>query len=97
MSVLASIIPGMTLAPPASTALAPDGTATSAPTAAIRLPLITMVPLSIVAPDTVMTRAFVIAHVGPAAFDFRSRRSAGGAGRACEAAAAGAAAGGSPF
>jgi hypothetical protein len=44
MSVLASIIPGMTVAPPASIGFTPDGTATFAPTASIRLPLMTIVP-----------------------------------------------------
>src|SRR4026207_1080409 len=86
MSVLASIIPGITVAPCASTGFAPAGTVTLAPTASIRLPLMTIVPFAMTGPETVTMRALVIAQVGPSALPFRSKRSAAGAGRAvvCE-------------
>src|SRR5688500_14645279 len=88
MSVLASIIPGMTVAPPASTGFTPDGTDTFAPTASIRLPVMTMVPLGITGPETVTIRALVIAQVGPAALPLTSNFSAGAAPRAAGAACA---------
>src|SRR5437868_1161491 len=96
MSVLASIIPGITVAPPASTTLAPDGTPTLAPTASILLALMTMVPLSIVGPDTVTMRAFVMAQTVPAVFALMSYRSAAGVDRGAAGAPCGAASAAAP-
>src|SRR3954471_297758 len=86
MSVLASMMPGITVAPWASSGFAPAGTLTFAPTASMRLPLMTIVPFGMTGPVTVTMRALVIAHVGPSALPLTSNRSAGGAARdaACE-------------
>src|SRR5262245_13548495 len=86
MSVLASIMPGITVDPWTSTGFTPDGTVTFAPTASMRLPLMTIVPFGMTGPETVTMRALVIAHVGPSALPFTSNFSAGGTGRegACD-------------
>ncbi len=55
-------MPGMIVLPAASITSAPAGTLTFAPTAVIRLPVITTVPRSITSsPRMVMMRAFVSA------------------------------------
>jgi hypothetical protein len=56
-----SIRPGYTVSPLPAMVIAPDGTATFAPTALITPPDRTSVPLSIVAPDTGTMRAPVMA------------------------------------
>src|SRR6266852_4838758 len=61
-----SIQPGVTIFPPASITRAPSG-AFMAPTAAIRPPRMTSVPVSIAGPDTGKIRAFVIAMISPVA------------------------------
>ena len=64
MFVADSIQPGVTILSAASITFAPAGTCTSAPTAVIFPPAITIVPRSIAGPDTVRIRAFVIAATG---------------------------------
>src|SRR5689334_3543915 len=61
-SVLVSMKPGYTDPPFASITLAPAGTGTSAPTAAILLPRMTIVPRSTVGFATDTIRALVIAR-----------------------------------
>ena len=63
-SVAASMKPGYTLAPRASTTFAPDGGDTFAPIAWILLPRMTIVPFSITGPLTGTMRALVMAHAG---------------------------------
>src|SRR6476659_5556596 len=96
MSAPALMTPGYTLAPAAFTTVAPDGTDTFAPTASMRLPLMTIVPLAMTGPDTGTMRALVMAQVDPAAL--RATRNGSGAadgrGSGGPVAAAGVAAGG---